>query len=773
MSATTHGGGSCSEPSVRRPEQQRSVKKSARFDKKPPSTCSSASVAVLINSRQALATYEYVVPEELKQQLKVGQLVIVPVKSSRRFGFILELNKPVSFQQSLKPIENIVDTQLQLTASQIELAKWTSKYYLEPLSSLLALSLPPMGLSSIKPINKSFVPSVKAATAKFVKLVQPAAGQRLKGGKQQLIVKSLADGKEKSVKELLHLTQASWESLKRLVAKGVVEMAVKPLVRQPELTFLNSKKVSKLTKEQQTVVNKIKPLVGQKFSFFLLQGVTGSGKTEVYLELAEQALKKGRTALFLVPEVALVSQLAGRLNQRFPGQVCVYHSYLASGERYDTWWLIFQKEKKIVIGTRSALFLPFADLGLIIMDEEHETSYKQNQTPRYHARTVALQLAKLTNSILLLGSATPSIETKYRSEKERCYFTLTKRPLNQPLPEINIVDLRKTPRYKQSSLSEPLKLAIDETLDQGRKVILFLNRRGFAPYLLCRQCGYVPVCKNCCVALSYHRRQAVLKCHHCNAVYRAPDNCPHCQGYKILPSGIGTERVEEDLNAFYPEATIIRYDADTINRKDQHRQLLLKFSQAEKGILLGTQMIAKGFDFPDVTLVGVINSDTALHLPDFRATERTVQLINQVAGRSGRGLFPGRVIVQTYNPENYALKLLNSGYDEFYRQELVFRQQAEYPPYTEIINIVVSGRAKDTVMAEAQRLAEEMRSHLNANSKLIGPAPAPIEYLKAQYRWHFAIFTTELETVKPILTAYLRPKKKIKVIIDIDPVWLL
>jgi len=781
-----------------------------------------ASVAVLINNRRALTSYNYLVPAKLKTKVKVGQLVVVPVKTAKRLGFIVKLT-PLDANQSLKAITALVDSHIQLTPLQLQLAQWVAAYYLEPLSAVLMLALPPTGYTKVKtvyklnskqasnlkldrqdlakngyskaylikqlgltqfnhylkngtitPVYQTEAPKVKAATQEIVTLLQVVEPTTIKGQKQQAIVRLLLKLGERPVKEVLSLAKASRSSLQGLVKKGIISLTVKPVIRRPDLTFPSQQTAVKLTAEQLKVINALQPFVGNKYGFFLLEGVTGSGKTEVYLELAKKALTQGKTALFLVPEVALISQLAARLNERFPEQVCVYHSYLSAGERYDAWWQVFKGERKIVIGTRSALFLPFQELALVVVDEEHETSYKQNQSPRYHARTVAQRLAQLTNAVLVLGSATPAIETKYKAEKKGHSFKLTKRPLNQPLPAITLVDLRQAPRFKQSSLSEVLKEALDNCLAQNQKALIFLNRRGFAPYLICHQCGFVPFCRNCAVALTYHRSLLQLKCHHCNATYKVFDRCPKCQGFKIYPAGVGTERVEADLKAFYPEVLIVRFDADTVRKKNKHRELLLKFAQAQKGILLGTQMISKGLDFPDIALVGVINADTALSLPDFRAAERTVQLIQQVAGRSGRGLTPGRVIVQTYNPDNYCLKLLNFSYDKFYRQELAWRQPLNYPPYAEIINIVLSGPDKKATEQEAYRLAKQVALQLNAEkSKVLGPAPAPIEYLKAQHRWHFSVLTSEAETVKKHLALIGNQKGKIKVIIDVEPMWLL
>lgn len=781
-----------------------------------------ASVAVLINNRRALATYNYLIPTKLKTEVKVGQLVIVPVKTAKRLGFVVKLT-PTEATSSLKYITAFVDSHIQLTQKQLQLAQWVADYYVEPLSTVLMLTLPPTGYTkvktvyklnpekgcgfrlkqkdfakngfskaylvkqvglsqfnyylkngTIKPVYQTVAPKVKAATQELVTLLQKIKLTAVKGQKQQAIVKLLLEEQPRPVKEVLSLTKATRASLQGLVKKGIIGLTVKPIIRKPDLTFPSQQTAIKLTAEQLKVINSLKSLIGHKYGVFLLEGVTGSGKTEVYIELVKQALTKAKTALVLVPEVALISQLAARLNESFAEQVCVYHSYLSAGERYDAWWQVFKEEKKVVVGTRSALFLPFQNLALIVIDEEHETSYKQNQSPRYHARSVAQRLAKLSNAVVVLGSATPAIESKFKAEIEGHSFKLTKRPLNQPLPAIILVDLRQAVRFKQSSLSEALKKALDECLAQNQKALIFLNRRGFAPYLICRDCGFVPHCRNCAVTLTYHSSSLQLKCHHCNAIYRVFDHCPKCQGLKIQAAGVGTERVEADLKTFYPNVPIVRFDADTVRKKNKHRELLLRFAQAKKGILVGTQMVSKGLDFPDIALVGVINADTALNLPDFRAAERTVQLMQQVAGRSGRGLTQGRVIVQTYNPDSYCLKLLNFSYDEFYRQELAWRQPLNYPPYADIINIVLSGPDKKATEQEANRLAEEVSQQLNADkSKILGPAPAPIEYLKAQYRWHFSVLTNESETVKKYLKGISNQKGKIKVIIDVDPVWLL
>lgn len=601
--------------------------------------------------------------------------------------------------------------------------------------------------------------------------------------KQQRILKILIEAPRISVHELLQATSASHSSLNSLVKKGWVEIFDAPMFREPDSTYLEENKLNiLLTDEQVGALDKIKKSILREPQVFLLQGVTGSGKTEIYLQAIAYALKKGKTAIVLVPEIALTPQTVHRFKDRFGDWVAVFHSGLSLGERFDQWRKIKDGKCKVVVGTRSAVFTPVSNLGLIILDEEHDDSYKQNRVPRYHAREVAIKRAELNGASVILGSATPAIDTRTKADKgEYELICLTKRVQDRKLPQVSIVDMRKEKEAGIKGIfSSELKAELTHSFSRGEKTILFLNRRGFSSFILCRDCGFVVKCKKCAVSLTYHRGEKILKCHHCNYMLPAPSTCPQCQSARIGYFGVGTERVENELKRLYPEVPIVRMDADTTLRRGAHRKILVEFKKLESGVLLGTQMIAKGLDFPEITLVGIVNADTALNLPDFKAAERTFQLLMQVSGRAGRGPKPGKVIVQTYIPESYAIAALLAGdYDSFYNQEIEFRRQLNYPPFSRLINILISGKSEQKTAEAAVKVGKYMDEHTSAFVGILGPAPAPIPKLKGKHRWHVVLKTVETSRVQQFLSENFdrltsqKAFQNVQVAIDVDPTSLL
>jgi primosomal protein N' (replication factor Y) len=492
----------------------------------------------------------------------------------------------------------------------------------------------------------------------------------------------------------------------------------------------------------------------------------------------------GKTAIVIVPEIVLTAQIVERFRERFGDAVAVMHSGLSAGERFDQWRMISRGKYQVVVGTRSAVFAPVKNLGLIVADEEHEATYKQNRSPRYHAREVAVKRARLNGAVVILGSATPSIESRYRCDLGE--FRLLKLPYrvrDRSLPEIEIVDMREGER---NGIFHPrLREEMDRATKAQDKVILFLNRRGFASFIMCRDCGLVMRCRHCAVSLTYHiksspREKRVLKCHHCDFRVESPETCPKCGSHRIGHFGVGIQRVESETSALYPDYTIIRMDTDALSTRSAYAHKLADFEATSRALLLGTQMIAKGLDFPEVTLVGVISADTALNLPDFRSAERTFQLMMQVSGRAGRGEKPGKVVLQTYAPEHYAIESLREGsYDIFYQRELDFRKELNYPPFSNLINIVVSGKQAEEVSEVTGRLAEFLlEKGVGRWGELLGPTEAPIPKIKANYRWHMI-----LKGRDEGLTAFLRSavsefcrakgRKSASIIVDVDPVWLL
>ena len=533
-----------------------------------------------------------------------------------------------------------------------------------------------------------------------------------------------------------------------------------------------------LTGEQEAAVASIADAIeGRRPDSFLLYGVTASGKTEVFLRAIERVLALGRQAIVLMPEISLTAQALGIYRARFGDRVAVLHSALSLGERWDEWQRIRTGEAAVVIGARSALFAPTRSLGLIAVDEEHEASYKQEQSPRYHAREVALKRGEMNACPVVLASATPSLESFHAAQNGRHrLLRLPSRIEERPLPRVRVVDMRAaSPR--PAMLSTALRQGIAQRLRAGEQTILFLNRRGYATFLLCPACGEAVRCPDCRVALTYHRESRQVRCHHCGLAAVAPTTCARCGGHQIRFSGFGTERVERELARIFPHARPGRLDRDTTAAKGAHVEIVSRFRRAETNILIGTQMVAKGFDFPGVTLVGVISADLALNLPDFRAGERTFQLLTQVSGRSGRGDKEGEVIVQTYRPDHYAIRAAaQQDYDAFYAQEIETRRELRYPPFSHLVSLVVSDEAEQEAAHRADRLAAAVRAAAGElGVDVLGPAPAPIARLRGRYRWHLLVRGSggELQRVVRQALTSVGAAGAQGVVVDVDPVSLM
>jgi primosomal protein N' (replication factor Y) (superfamily II helicase) len=609
------------------------------------------------------------------------------------------------------------------------------------------------------------------------------------------LLETLRDrGGSMTVPELQRISRSSASSLRGALEAGLLRVREEERLRDPfaERSF-SSTEPHELNLEQRAALEKITAgMESGRSETFLLHGITGSGKTEVYLHAIAHALQKGRTAMVLVPEIALTPQMVQRFKGRLGEDVAVLHSRLGLGERYDQWRGISEGRYKVVIGARSALFAPLADLGLIVIDEEHETTYKENSTPRYHARDVAAERARLIGAALVLGSATPQLESRYAAARgEYTYLGLTRRVDDRPLPVVEVLDMREPEDPgSRSILSPQLVNALGKVYQAGEQAILFLNRRGFARFIQCHSCGHILQCRNCSVSLCYHAREDQLLCHHCNWSMQPPFVCPECGSQVHRFAGIGTERVEEELRRLLPPLRCIRMDADTTRSKNAHWDMLEEFKSGRAHVLLGTQMIAKGLDISNVTLVGVINADTSLGLPDFRAGERTFQLLTQVSGRAGRGARPGRVIVQTYNPDHYAIKAAARGdATAFYRQETAYRREALYPPFCRLVNLVITAPTPEHALAPARALGDLLRSELRPeDGEVLGPAPAPLSRIKGRHRYHLLVKATDLEKATGRLeesikayevfrNSYCRreniAREDISLAVDVDPVTLL
>lgn len=595
---------------------------------------------------------------------------------------------------------------------------------------------------------------------------------------QRRLLKALIenDKNELTAAQLRDLKITS-NTINRLASEGLVTIRNTQIFRNSYDTLRKSATNITLTQEQEHALNAIIPMIcTQTHKSFLLHGVTGSGKTQVYINAVAEARQLNRQAIVLVPEIALTGQIIARFQAAFGNDVVVMHSKLSVGERHDAWRRLQLGQAGIVIGARSALFAPVNNLGIIIIDEEHEFTYKQEESPRYHAREVALVRARLANAVVILGSATPAVETYYQAlNGKHTLLPMRQRIDNVPMPSVTVVDMRQElAQGRRSVISPPLQEMLAETLANKEQAVILLNRRGYSTFVLCRECGHVLKCRHCDISLVYHTAGNILRCHYCQERHSIPDTCPECGSRYIRYFGTGTQKVEEALNQLFPTAKIIRMDQDTTSRKMAHDKILSAFANGNYDILLGTQMVAKGHDISNVTAVGVISADTALNLPDFRAAEKTFALLTQAAGRAGRGAKAGRVVMQTYNPEHYSVQAgAAHNYQAFFESEITFRRQLNYPPFTHLLKITVQANDETLAHRNANLLAAELSQTLTGvNSSVVGPFPASVNKIKDIFRVNILIKTTDLPNVtKQLADVNIISRKDI--IVDVDPVNVL
>ncbi|BBB93027.1 MAG TPA: primosomal protein N' [Methylomusa anaerophila] len=568
------------------------------------------------------------------------------------------------------------------------------------------------------------------------------------------------------------------DTVKRLVKLGLIHTKQVQIIRDSYADREFSAPKLKPTQDQEQVLGQIIPaILEKKFKSFLLRGVTGSGKTQVYIEAVRTARNLGRQAIVLVPEIALTSQIVSRFKAAFNNDVVVIHSRLSLGERYDAWQRLRCNQAGIVIGARSAIFTPADNLGLIVIDEEHEFTYKQEEAPRYHAKEVALTRAKFSEAVVILGSATPSVETYFQAlQGEHSLVCLTRRIDSVPLPPVTVVDMRnELAQGRRGVISPAMQDMLSETFSKGEQAVILLNRRGYSTFIMCRECGHVIKCHHCDIAMVYHAANTSLRCHYCQERQAIPDCCPVCGSRYIRYFGTGTQKVEETLTQLFPQAKIARMDQDTTSGKTSHEKILSDFAKGSYDILLGTQMVAKGHDIKNVTAVGIISADTALNLPDFRAAERTFSLITQAAGRAGRGNRPGKVVLQTYNPEHFGiLSASTHDYETFFRSEIKLREQLDYPPFTQLINICVLSKDNTEADSQAKAIVAELKCTLRGlnHTSIIGPFPAPISKKKDVYRINILLKTRQLSEVRNRLSELKLHTRK-GIIIDVDPLNVL
>lgn len=727
-----------------------------------------AEVAVTVPVRLK-QTFHYRVPEALQGELKLFSRVEVPFSGRFVQGFVINIDPP-PYLQKIKDIKRVIESEPFINEELYTTAQWMVKRYLCSLGDVLQCIAGPSGGKRIKNQNNGLISTIdNDGIAGLVRTPKQ---------KIALQVALARPGIKKT--ELAEKAGVSQAVINNLLAKGYLKEITHA---QPEVE-LGLRNVPVLTAEQKQVVDELKASLKQeKPTAWLLHGVTGSGKTEVYLRLIQENLIAGRQAIVLVPEIALTPQMVERFKSRFGSQVAVLHSALSQGEKYAEKARINSGEATVILGARSAIFAPTRNLGLIIIDEEHESSYKQDESPKYHTREVALQRAAQNKALVVLGSATPAIESFCRARPGGPYklAALTKRIDDRILPNVQIVDLRKELATGNASIfSTALRTAIAQRLEKKEKIIIFLNRRGFASVVICRQCGQVIKCPHCDISLTLHS-DGSLRCHYCGHSTRSPRICPECSSQVIRGFGVGTQRVEEELKSIFTNCQVLRMDADTTSQKGSHQRILDEFVHGEAQVLVGTQMIAKGLDIPQVTLVGVVSADITLHMPDFRAAERTFQLLTQVAGRAGRGEKTGQVIIQTYDPDHYSiLHAQNHDYLSFYYKELQIRKLLNYPPFSYLIRILFTGLNEADVINAAQLWQEHLnliREQLNGqNIEILGPAPAGIPRIKDRYRWQLILKGLDSREVRAVAGAVLEQYglkyKQVAVSIDVDPVSL-
>ncbi|WP_270335787.1 primosomal protein N' [Streptococcus macedonicus] len=788
-----------------------------------------AQVIVDVPLMQTDKPFSYIIPKDVEDQVTIGSRVHVPFGRGNRLlqGFVVGFSDTFdNAVTDLKAISEVLDFEPVLNAEQLELAEQMRHTVFSYKISILKSMIPNLLNSQY---DKRLTPTESLSSEERLALF---------GEKDDRLHSSLSEEEAKKVARLVQAGKITVDYLakdkkniktekyyhvqaKKIPAADISNRAKKRLelrdylLKHPEegklsdLHHLFSRDVVKffvdnqlitvlerekkrsdayfdvattdfldLNAEQAAVVEQVTSQIGQESNPFLLEGVTGSGKTEVYLHIIDKVLKLGKTAIVLVPEISLTPQMTNRFISRFGKKVAIMHSALSDGEKFDEWRKIKSGQARVVVGARSAIFVPIENIGAIIIDEEHEATYKQESNPRYHARDVALLRAKYHKAVLLMGSATPSIESRARASRGVYQFLqLTHRanPMAK-IPKVEIVDFRDYVGQQEVSNFTPYLLEkIADRLEKNDQVVLMLNRRGYSSFIMCRDCGYVDECPNCDISLTLHMDTKTMNCHYCGFEKSIPHTCPNCHSRSIRYYGTGTQKAYDELVEVFPQARILRMDVDTTRQKGAHQRILDKFGNHEANILLGTQMIAKGLDFPNVTLVGVLNADTSLNLPDFRSSERTFQLLTQVAGRAGRAEKEGEVLIQTYNPQHYAIQLAQKqDYEAFYAYEMGIRRQLSYPPYYFTVGLTLSHKDEQIVVCKSSELLQLLRQQLSDKIKILGPTPKPIARTHNLYHYQIIVkyrFEDNLENVlNQILDLTQLPENKdLRLVIDYEP----
>lgn len=757
----------------------------------------------IVNNKYALAlvnikglgvkTFSYLIPDEMRDRIQIGQAILVPFgRQGLINAFVVGFGDYLPEGIKAKKINKILDKKPLFTLDYLKLLEWVANYYCSDFVTVLNMAIP------MKLIDKN------SKTEKSIEFISELPEQSLtkKGTipknvqKQIEILELLKKQSKMSLIDFEKLAKTTRATMQKLEALGCVKIADEEIYRNPLEIFKDCKKedLYELSGEQEKIYNAVKKKIKNREKEknnipLLIHGVTASGKTEVYFKLIDDTIKAGKNVLFLAPEIALASQLTKRLACKFgTDDVAIWHSSISEGERYDVWQKLYNDEIKILAGARSAVFAPFKNIGLIIIDEEHENAYKQtNPNPRYDARKVAEKLAEFHNCPLLLGSATPDVASYYKAVNSGNLFEMPNRFNNAPVAATSVINMQNNSKQAyRGVISVQLQKAIEDTLEKGQQVILLINRRGFSTYTQCQSCGEVIECENCSIPMIWHTETRDLKCHYCNRTKSFPDTCPKCGSDALRNSGAGTQKIEILIKELFENerfnARVERIDSDILTKKNAHIELLDRFQQGEIDILIGTQMIAKGLDNPNVTLVGVISADASFNLPDFRASERGFQLLTQVAGRAGRGEFAGSVIFQTYNPDFYALESAKQqNYGDFYQTEIQSREEFDYPPFSQVIRIVLSSENNFRAEKSAQEIALRLstiidKQGLSERLIVLGPTPCVIEKIKNMFRFQIIIKNKLEEKGHSFLSKFLNQitvPKDIKLTIDVDPIDIL
>lgn len=739
-----------------------------------PSFISHKYAVCLVNIKVlGVKTFSYIIPPEMQNKIKIGQALLVPFgRQGLINAFCVGFSDYLPPEIKAKKVSKILDETPLFSVEYLKLLEWVANYYCTDLITVLNTAIP------LKLIEKSLKTE---QTIEFIK-TEGATKRQLE------ILEILKEQGKMSLIDFEKLAKTTRATVKKLETLGCVKLEEEQIYRNPlDILKIDKKEdLFELSETQQQVYEGISKQIKDETSpQILLHGITASGKTEVYFKLIDDTIKAGKNVLFLAPEIALASQLTKRLARKFGTKdVAIWHSSISEGERYDVWQKLYKDEIKILAGARSAVFAPLKNIGLIIIDEEHEGAYKQTSpAPRYDARLVARKLAEFNSCPLILGSATPDISSYYRAVNSNHLYEMLKRYNNAKVAPVTVINMQEYGRAAYKSLiSKPLQTAIKETLDNKQQVILLINRRGFSTYTQCQGCGHVIECPNCAIPMIWHAKDNMLKCHYCNHAEYFPDVCPNCGFDTLRNSGTGTQKIEQYIKDLYPDYNVERIDSDVLTRKGEHIRLLEKFQKGEIDILVGTQMIAKGLDNPNVTLVGVISADASFNLPDFRASERGFQLLTQVAGRAGRGEFKGRVLFQTYNPEYYALESAKSqNYSEFYKKEIQSREDFDYPPFSQIIRLILSSQNKFRAEKAAQEIALRLCTMIEKfgfgeRLDVLGPTPCVIERINGYYRFQILMKNKLEEKGHQFISSFLNKissPKDIKMTIDVDPLDIL